>query len=340
MKKSWIGVLAIGWALVLSLPASAADAQPKTVSIGTHPMGSMFNIIGTAAATVVAKNTTIMPTVKPMAGPVAWYPLLPTAEIDLGVVNNWDAEKGYLGQSTYQRLSEGKGFPLRLVAVTIPNSISLVVSANSGITKVTELKGKRVAGKFPTPSLQAQTEAILANGGLSFADVKIIPVDSPPSGIKAVTEGRADASGTATIGMPVIEELHARNGARFLPLDASAEPVRRANAKYPGYPVKVTPGPGKTGVDQEMYLWGYDIYLVSRAGLPEEAVYQVVKALWENYKELAPIHPLLKDWTPDRFVSKEARIPYHPGAVKFYREKGAWTSDMEKLQKELLAQRQ
>src|SRR3989337_534154 len=59
MKKSWIGVLAIGWALVLSLPASAADAQPKTVSIGTHPMGSMFNIIGTDAATVVATNPTI-----------------------------------------------------------------------------------------------------------------------------------------------------------------------------------------------------------------------------------------------------------------------------------------
>ena len=340
MKRSWIGILAIGWALAFSVPASAAEVQPKTVGIGTHPMGSMFNIIGTAAATVVAKNTAIRTTVKPMVGPVGWYPLLPTAEIDLGVVNNWDAEKGYLGQSTYQRLSEGKGFPLRLVAVTIPNSISLVVSANSGITKITELKGKRVAGSFPTPSLQAQTEAILANGGLSFADVKIIPVDSPPGGIKAVTEGRADASGTATIGMPVIEELHARNGARFLPLDASAEPVRRTNAKYPGYPVKVTPGPGKTGVDQEMHLWAYDIYLVSRAGLPDDAVYQITKALWENYKEFAPIHPLLKEWTPERFVSKEARIPYHPGGVKFYREKGAWTSEMEKLQRELLAQRQ
>ena len=89
-----------------------------------------------------------------------------------------------------------------------------------------------------------------------------------------------------------------------------------------------------------MHLWGYDIYLVGRAGLAEEAVYQMVKALWENYKELAPIHPLLKGWTPDRFASKEARIPYHPGAVKFYMEKGAWTSEMEKLQRELLAQRQ
>ncbi|MBI2088416.1 MAG: TAXI family TRAP transporter solute-binding subunit [Deltaproteobacteria bacterium] len=339
MKKAWIGILATGWVLAFSVPASAAEVQPKTVGIGTHPMGSMFNIIGTAAATVVAKNTAIRTTVKPMVGPVGWYPLLETAEIDLGVVNNWDAEKGYLGQSTYQRLSEGKGFPLRLVAVTIPNSISLVVSANSGITKIAELKGKRVAGNFPTPSLQAQTEAILANGGLSFGDVKIVSVDSPPGGVKAVIEGRADASGTATIGMPVIEELNARKGARFLPLEPARDAVKRTNTRYPGYPVKVTPGPGKTGVDKEMYLWGYDIYLVGRAGLAEDSVYQMVKALWENYKELGPVHPLLKEWTPERFVSKEARIPYHPGAIKFYRERGAWTDEMERLQKELLAQK-
>lgn len=340
MKKTWIEILAMGWALALSVPASAAEAQPKTVSIGTHPMGSMFNIIGTAAATVVAKNTAIRTTVKPMVGPVGWYPLLLTAEIDLGVVNNWDAEKGYLGGSTYQRLSEGKGFPLRLVAVSIPNFISLVVSADSGITAISQLKGKRVAGSFPTPSLQAQTEAILANGGLSFADVKVIPVDSPPGGVRSVTEGRADASGTATIGMPVTEELNARRGARFLPLDSSPEAIKRTNTRYPGYPARVAPGPGKTGVDKEMYLWGYDIYLVSRAGLPDDAVYQMVKALWENYKEFAPIHPLLKEWTTERFVSKEARIPYHPGAVKFYKEKGSWTSEMEKLQRELLAQKQ
>lgn len=339
MKKAWIGILATGWVLALTSLGSVVEAQPKAVSIGTHPTGSMFNIIGNAAASVVAKNTAIRTTVKPMAGPVAWYPLLPTAEIDLGVVNNWDAEKGYLGQSTYQRLSGGKGFPLRLVAVTIPNSISLVVSANSGITKIAELKGKRVAGNFPTPSLQAQTEAILANGGLSFGDVKIVSVASPPGGVKAVIEGRADASGTATIGMPVIEELNARKGARFLPLEPARDAVKRTNTRYPGYPVKVTPGPGKTGVDKEMYLWGYDIYLVCRAGLAEDSVYQMVKALWENYKELGPVHPLLKGWTPDRFVSKEARIPYHPGAVKFYRERGAWTDEMERVQKELLAQK-
>jgi TRAP-type uncharacterized transport system substrate-binding protein len=61
MKNSWIGILALGWVFALSLPPLPATAQPKTVSIGTHPVGSMFNIIGTAAATVVGKNTAIKP---------------------------------------------------------------------------------------------------------------------------------------------------------------------------------------------------------------------------------------------------------------------------------------
>ncbi len=48
---------------------------------------------------------------------------------------------------------------------------------------------------------------------------------------------------------------------------------------------------------------------------------------------------LLKEWTPDRFVSKEALIPYHPGAIRFYKEKGVWTDEMAKLQEALLAKR-
>jgi TRAP transporter TAXI family solute receptor len=329
-------------AVVLALTSSgftAEKALPKTISIATHPLGSMFNIIGTAAASVINNHTPIRATVKPMTGPVAWYPLLETKEVDLGVENNWDAEKGYLGESAYEKLSKGKGFPVRLLAITIPNSISLVVASDSGITKISDLKGKRVAGNFPTPSLQAQTEGILANGGLSFADVKVVPVASPPDGVRAVIEGRADASGTATLGMPVIEELNARRGARFLPLDPSPAAVKRTKAKYPGYLTKVAPGPGKTGIDKEMYLWGYDIYLVCREDLPEEVVYEITRALWENYKDFAPVHTLLKDWTPDKFVTKEALIPYHPGAIKFYREKGVWTKEMETLQKELLAKK-
>jgi TRAP transporter TAXI family solute receptor len=339
MKKFFVFLLIFGLLSVWSAPRVSAQQLPPILNIGTHPIGSFFNVVGTAVATVVGKHTPMKTTVKPMAGPSAWYPLVSTGEIDLGVLNNWDAEKGYLGESTYSKLSGGKGFPVRLIAISVNNAIGLAVAADSGIYKYSDLRGKRVAGNLPTPSLQLQTEALLANGGVAWSEIKPVPVSSVAEGVKVVIDGRSDASATCAVGMPIIEELQAKKGARILPVDPSPEAVKRTREKFPGYPFKVTPGPGKTGVEKEQYLWAYDIYLIGAEDLSDEAVHQVVKALWENYKELGAIHVLLKDWTPERFVTKEALIPYHPGAIKFYKEKGVWTDEMAKLQEALLSKK-
>ncbi len=339
MKKILILGFAIGVLFSWSVKVTMAQQLPPILNVGTHPVGSFFNVVGTAVATVVGRHTAMKTTVKPMAGPSAWYPLIKTQEIDLGVLNNWDAEKGYLGESVYGKLSEGKGFRVRLIAISVNNAIGLAVAADSGIYRYSDLKGKRVAGNLPTPSLQLQTEALLLNGGVSWSEIKVIPVSSVAEGVKVVIEGRSDSSATCTIGMPIIEELQAKKGARILPLDPSPEAVKRTKEKFPGYPFKVTPGPGKTGVEKEQYLWAYDIYLIGREDLPDEAAYQVVKALWENHKDLGSIHVLLKDWTPDKFATKEALIPYHSGTIKFYKERGVWTSEMAKLQESLLAKK-
>jgi TRAP transporter TAXI family solute receptor len=334
MKKIIIYFLSLG--LVFCF-ATAGMAQ-TIINIGTHPIGSVLNVIGNATAIVIGKHTPMKATVKPMAGPNSWYPLMETGEIDLGLLNCWDAEMGYFGESIYGKLSKGKGFPVRLIAISINNAASLIVATDSGIYKVSDLKGKKVAVVYPVASLPPLIESHLANGGLKLSDIIPLPVSSMTESIKSVIEGRTDAS-TCTVGMPIIEELHSKKGARILPLDNSPEAVKRTKEKFPGYPFKVTPGPGRTGVEKEQYLWGYDMYLIGRENLPDEIAYNIVKALWENYKEFSPIHVLLKDWTPDRFVTKEALIPYHPEAIKFYKEKGIWTKEMAKLQESLLAKK-
>jgi TRAP transporter TAXI family solute receptor len=309
------------------------------INIATLPIGSYLNVIGNAVAIVVGKHTSMRTTVKPMAGPFAFLPLMKTGEIDLAMINNWDSEKGYLGESVYKKLSEQKGFPIRLIAISENIRVNFVVAADSGIHKCSDLKGKKTAQPLTLPALEAQREALLANCGLKPSDVIPVPVSSVTEGARVVIEGRADASNTFSVGTPSVEELHSKRGARFLPLDPSPEGIKRVKEKFPGYPVKVTPGPGRTGVEEEMYLWAYDIYVIGRQDLPDEIAYQVAKALWENYKELGAFHVLLKSWTPDRFVTKEAIIPYHPGAIKFYIEKGVWAKEMEKLQQELLTKK-
>ena len=59
-------------------------------------------------------------------------------------------------------------------------------------------------------------------------------------------------------------------------------------------------------------------------------------AVSRRYKELQPIHPQFRGWKPEIYVNKLATVPYHPGAIKFYKEKGAWTAEHDKLQERLL----
>ena len=318
---------------------STIGLSQTIINIGTHPTGSFFNVAGNAVAIVIGKHTPFKAVVKPMAGPFAWYPLTETGEIDLGVVNCWDAEKGYLGESAYKKLSKEKGFPVRLLTIGINNIVSIIVGGDSGIYKVSDLKGKRVAVMLTIPSLIEQREGLLANGGLKLSDVIPIPVSSVAEGARVVVDGRADGSNACIIGQPIVEELQSKKGARFLSVDPSPEAVKKMKEKFPGYPVKITPGPGRTGVEKEQHMWAYDAYLIGRQDLPDETAYKVVKALWDNYKDLGSIHVQFKDWTPDKFVTKEAVIPYHPGAIKFYREKGVWTDEMVKLQESLLAKK-
>ena len=109
----------------------------------------------------------------------------------------------------------------------------------------------------------------------------------------------------------------------------------RMKKVHPGYyPINVKPGP--PGVDKETTVLGKDITLACPEQLPDDVAYHITKALWENYQELAPIHPALKLWTPDRFASTRAVVPYHPGSIKWYKEKGVWNKELEEHQKELL----
>ena len=94
--------------------ARAEENIPKMLSIGTHPSGTFVFTQGAAAAKVITDHAKIRATVKPMSGPVAWFPYMDRGEVDLGVLNMWDAEKGYLGESMYGKLSNEKGFSIRL----------------------------------------------------------------------------------------------------------------------------------------------------------------------------------------------------------------------------------
>lgn len=312
--------------------------ENKVLSLGTHGVGSIVNTMGTGIASVLSKNLSTEVKAVASTGPTEWMPMISTGEIDLGVLNNWDADMGRRGQSTYEKISDGKGFPVMLITSGHKAFNGIVVAEDSGIKQASDLKGKRFAGLYTgSPGTTAQAEAALSNLGLNPSDVKMVSVPSVDAGVRAVIEGRADANAANNIGMGVISELDSSKGARFLSFDSSPEATKRLQEKFPAAIVKVSPGPGKTGIKEDTYLMSYDFYLVGRESLSESQVYDIVKTLWEKNQELTVINKNLQDWTPENFVTTQNTVPYHPGAVKFYKEKGVWTPEMEKQQQALLS---
>jgi TRAP transporter TAXI family solute receptor len=325
------------WADVNAQPKAP---PPKLLTLSTHPVGTLVNSMGTGLATVLSKHLPTMVKVMPTTGPIEWLPMIGTGEVDMGVLNNWDARMGRLGKEEYKDATQGKGAAIYLLCSGTPALNGVVVAESSGIRKGANLKDKRVVCVYTgSAGITAQARANLANFGLKTTDVKVISVPGVEAGIRAIIEGRADATGSNAVGMALISELDAGKGARFLSFDPSPEAVKRMLEHFPCYMVQVSPGPGMVGVKEPVYLMAYDFYLVGSGKLSEDAAYAIVKTLWEYDKELGSIHARLKAWTKDRFVTTKATIPYHPGAIQFYKDVGAWKPEMDNLQKQFLSEK-
>ena len=191
MKK--LSMLALVLMLVGLAGASVASAA-SVLNIATHPVGNLTNMAGTGVAAVVNKYSPVQLKVKAVAGPTTWLPMMASREIELGIFTSADAYPAYLGEEAYEKLSGGKGFDIRLAGTGMVLSLGTIVSGNVPAKTMAELKGLKVCGNYANvPSAQVAMTAVLANGGLTWDDVKMVPVPHPGAAVKAVMEGRADA---------------------------------------------------------------------------------------------------------------------------------------------------
>ena len=100
--------------------------------------------------------------------------------------------------------------------------------------------------------------------------------------------------------------------------------------------MKSQPG---TGIKGETYVIGYPLQLVSSSKVNDKTVATLLKAWWDNLAEIQTMHPLLKRWTKDTQALTNFTVPYHSGAVRFYKEVGIWTAKHEARTKEICAEK-
>ena len=186
-------------------------------------------------------------------------------------------------------------------------------------------------------ALTLGAKASLIGLGLTEKDIVPIRTTAAPAAMRLVLEGKADACFGA-IGVPVFRELNAARGARYLGFDTDSQTWKEIKKIFPGYyPAKVKPSKVAIGVDKPMTLLGKNFSLISRPNLPDKDAYLLTKTLWEHDKELGKYHPRLRGWKKEFFASTNSPMPYHPGAIKFYKEAGVWSAELQAHQEKLLS---
>jgi TRAP transporter TAXI family solute receptor len=242
-----------------------------------------------------------------------------------------------------QRLKVGgkNDFPhspnTRLVMRGAPLIIGLLVKKDSPLKSVQEIKGKRVTGEYPAhQAVWFNMFGQLANGGLSWKDVKVVPVPAVNDGIDALVQGRADVT-TGALNMAKIREADASVGVRHLSLDCSPEGDKRVRQAVPGYYTRIVKAGGAAAVVEDTCTVAYDIHFATHKAASDQLVTAILRAIWDNAEKLPPMHPGFKEWTRDRAASDDVTLPYHPAAIKFYQEKGVWKKEMDQTQQKLLA---
>jgi hypothetical protein len=327
--------------ILLSLTSVRAQPLPKAVTVGTNPPGTVFYALASGLAKVVTEASPIQATIQPYTGTSTLLPLLNNGELQFAIVNGVDMGMAYLGP---QKLKVGgkndfqHSPKIRLVMRGAPLIVGLLVKKDSPLKSVHDLKGKRVTGEYPAhQAVWFNMFGQLSNGGLTWKDVKVVPVPAVNDGIDALVQGRADVT-TGAMNMAKIREADASVGVRHLPIDCTAEGDKRTRAAVPGYYTRVVKAGGGAAVVEDTCMIAYDIYFATYAAAADNLVTTVLKAIWENESKLKPIHPGFAEWTKERAVAAEATIPYHPAAAQFYREHKAWSAKMDEAQKKLLGQ--
>ena len=341
--KTFCGVkhfpaLLMVFAVLLFLSAGVQSADlPATVGIATHAVGGAYHASGSGVASLISQKTPIRAVVQPHSGPSAWVPLMQNGEVEMGILSAFDAACAYKGVYGYKQPYN------KLRAVCRGNemkSTTLTVLKDSGVQKITDLKGKKVASVYGgNKFLHNLTEAMLLSVNMAWKDVVAVPVPGFADSLRLLREGRIDAGSSGAPTTPSALELHTAKGVKVLAFgDMSPDEIKDGipadkqkilDDLVPGCYLSVAKG-GVGTVEKDTVLITSPVFFSASSDLSTEAVYTILKAIWENYKELHPAHPWLKAWIPETMASNNPPVPYHDGAVKFYKEIGVWNVKMEK----------
>ncbi len=301
-------------AAVMVLGAAGATAQ--TYGVATMQPGTLNHTTGSAIAKVLKEKAGLNMLVQPTAGETTLIPMVGRAEAELGIANVAEMDNVVKGTSAV-----GKQPDLRLIGAIHPLRVGWYVRKDSGLKTIADLKGKRVPLGYSAMRTQdATTNAALASAGLTAADVKAVPVPNVVRGADAFASGSADTF-TFALGGGKLREVDATvGGVRVLEISEAGIPAARKFFPFV-YLTEVKPGPAAPGVLAPMKVFSYDNVLFTNAKVKDELIYKIIETMVANKADLVAVQPALADFSAAGLY-KQYDIPYHPAALKYFKDKG------------------
>jgi uncharacterized protein len=306
-------------AVMLTL-ASGAIAQPAPagpfINILTSGTGGVYYPLGGALSGIFdAKISGARPSVQTTKGSVENLNLLQQGkgEIALTLGNAlalaWagDADAGF----------KGKLDKLRGIAAIYPSYVQIVATKESGIRTLTDLKGKRLAVNARGSGTEINTRALLNAAGMSYKDLGKVVFVPYEQGVELMWNRQIDAAFALTgLGTPALREFANAHTINVVEIPA------RITAKV-GVPFvrSVIPKGTYKGQDAEVQTATILNYLVTRADVSSDLVYTMTKVLFESTAELAKAHSAAAEINLERALDGMP-VPLHPGAQRFFKEKG------------------
>ncbi len=323
MKKVLIATLAVLFGLVLFMGASPVQAADQTfVTIGTGGVTGVYYPTGGAIARLVNKGRKthgIRCSVESTGGSVYNLNAIAAGELDMGVAQSDWQYHAYNGTSKFKE--KGANKDLRAVFSVHPEPFTVVARADSGIKNFMDLKGKRVNIGNPGSGQRGTMEVVMKALGWTKGDFKLASELKSAEQSKALCDNKIDAI-VFTVGHPSGSIKEATTSCDSVMVNVTGSAIDKLVSANDYYRTATIPGGMYRGTDADTATFGVGATFVSSAKVPEKVIYNVVKAVFENFNQFKKLHPAFANLKKEEMIKDGLSAPLHDGAKKYYKEAG------------------
>jgi hypothetical protein len=321
MKR--IGTLALTASLLAALvaPADLSAQQRRLVTIASGWVVGVYYPLAGAMSRIVykAKDLNLRATVESSGASVANAQLIGTGDADFALLQNDIAYYAYNGTT----LGAFQGKPVKNMGgifTIYPEMVHIVAAQASGVKSVRDLRGKRVVLGPQGSGTEANALQILEVHGLKESDLGKAERIDAAAAADQLKDGRVDAAFFTTgLGSAVIVDSFISGKVTLVPIGAAeGEALRK---KYPFYTIEKIPANTYKGQEREVMAPAVMAMMVARRDLPDDLVYRFTKAIFDDLKLFHDAHAAAKHLTLQTALNGMP-IPLHPGAERFFKEKG------------------